>query len=171
MDVDLRYPNAVDLHHDLAIKRPAHTHTHTVISAGVDTFSLSFRSPCPGILWQMGCCRSLAALSVKNTKYDECRRSRNTMNQLIRDVYYLGARRLQQPTFGDSNVFGLTHAKTSVLDRSHGGPRICIINKSVMTGRYSHRPLERNSATKYSSMGPHEPPSPQKKKKKEYWNR
>ena len=64
---------------------------------------------------------------------------------------------------GQQRVWINTRKKNSGLDRSHGGPRICIINKSVMTGRYSHRPLERNSATKYSSMGPHEPPSPQKK--------
>lgn len=76
------------------------------------------------------------------------------------------------PTFGTTGFCVLTHTETSVLDRSHGRPRICIINKSVMMGRYSHRPLERNSATKYSSMGPHKPPSPQKKgPRKQYLNR
>lgn len=62
-----------------------------------------------------------------------------------------------------NNVFGLTHT-TGELDRSHHRPWICIINKSVMMGRYSHRPLERNSATKCSSVGPHMPRIPRKKK-------
>lgn len=63
------------------------------------------------------------------------------------------------------SIFGLTHTETSVLDRSHRRPHICIINKSVMTERYSHWPLERHPATEYSSMGATQASVPPEEKK------
>lgn len=152
------------IHNDLVNKNmvDTHTNTHTVFLLVLGGSLIPFLPPSvPRVSKSFGkrVVVNLQLRYLSKTQRDRIHfrvygsRIKNVSSTLLEGIVFIW------PTF----VFGLTHRETNVLDRSHGRPRIYIINKSVMTGLYSHRPLERNSATKYSSMGPHKPLLPRNK--------